>query len=168
MSRIFWSLTAIGSLSPSFFILTRPQSCERAGRLAPALPSLCCIRPRWGILGVPRDIGSQSEITARVVDANGNSDLERWVRDSDNTGRYSGIITMSESVSGAVSRFQLRHYCFWLPRDTGNSYTRSLVLARSLFRPCLGSEPTERPALASGPLPHAVRSPARAGVRRLR
>jgi hypothetical protein len=122
--------------------------------------------PPVGILGVPRDIGSQFEITVRVVDANGNRDLERWVRDSENAGRYPGI-TMSESVFGAVSHFE-RHYRFWLPRDTGNSYTRSAVLARSLFRPCLESEP-DRPARArQRPLPHAVGPPARAGVRRLR
>jgi hypothetical protein len=44
---------------------------------------------KWQVvayLGVPRDIGSEFEIAERVIDAKGNSNLEKWVKDTEDTG----------------------------------------------------------------------------------
>ncbi|MGE3781621.1 MAG: hypothetical protein AB7H71_02610 [Alphaproteobacteria bacterium] len=49
---------------------------------------------QWTVLvffGVERDIGSQFEITARVVEPTENRELEAWVRRSVETRQYPGI-----------------------------------------------------------------------------
>lgn len=59
---------------------------------------------KWKVVayfGVPRDIGSEFEITARVVNAAVNKSLEEWVITSEKSGRYPGI-SMPEWVSGCI------------------------------------------------------------------
>jgi hypothetical protein len=41
--------------------------------------------------GVERDIGSEFEITARVIEPNENKELEAWVKRSTETRQYPGI-----------------------------------------------------------------------------
>ena len=59
---------------------------------------------QWKVLvfiGLPRDIGSEFEIMARVVDDKENQELEGWVKEAAKTGQYNGI-PMPSSHTGCT------------------------------------------------------------------
>lgn len=61
---------------------------------------------RWQVLvtfGLPRDAGSDFEITAAVVDDARNAELLNWVKKAEETGNYPGIV-LPASVSGCLVR----------------------------------------------------------------